>query len=180
MFNCDAVFDSLMVVGRPSSICLPPAPVLPHPNDSTVTVSQRKRCTFRPESHMLMAASLAALRQYLMIGFRCSTLLLWDPLITVIFHCVLTTILVSVFCMCWPPPSNRHHRSNDDCLEGKRRNYQVCSVQYYVQQLCTVQCTHIWTELTVACWLDLAFLWLYYVLQFICVRFSFLGDYFVL
>jgi len=25
------------------------------------------------------------------------------------------------------------------------------------------------------CWLDLAFLWLYCVLQFICVRFSFLG-----
>jgi len=41
-----------------------------------------------------------------------------------------------------PFPSNRHHRSNDDCLEGKRENYQVCSVQYCVQQLCTVQCTH--------------------------------------
>jgi len=27
------------------------------------------------------------------------------------------------------------------CLEGKRENYQVCSVQYCVQQLCTVQCT---------------------------------------
>jgi len=41
-----------------------------------------------------------------------------------------------------PLPSNRRHRSNGDCLEGKRENYQVCSVQYYVQQLCTVQCTH--------------------------------------
>ena len=30
-----------------------------------------------------------------------------------------------------------------DCLEGKRENYQVCSVQYCVQQLCTLQCTHI-------------------------------------
>ena len=30
----------------------------------------------------------------------------------------------------------------DDCLEGKRENYQVCSVQYCVQQLPTVQCTH--------------------------------------
>jgi len=30
-----------------------------------------------------------------------------------------------------------------DHLEGKRENYQVCSVQYCVQQLCTVQCTHI-------------------------------------
>jgi len=38
-------------------------------------------------------------------------------------------------------PSNRHHRSNRDCLEGKRENYQVCSVRYCVQQ-CTVQCTH--------------------------------------
>ena len=40
-----------------------------------------------------------------------------------------------------PLPSNRHHPSNGDCLEGKRENYQVCSVQYCVQQLCTVQCT---------------------------------------
>jgi len=29
-------------------------------------------------------------------------------------------------------------------LRGK--NYQVCSVQYCVQQLCTVRCTHIWTD----------------------------------
>ena len=46
-------------------------------------------------------------------------------------------------------PSNRHHRSSGDCLEGKRENYQVCSVQYCVQQLYTVRCTHIWTDLTV-------------------------------
>ena len=39
-------------------------------------------------------------------------------------------------------PSNRHHRRNGDCLEGKRENYQACSVQSCVQQLCTVQCTH--------------------------------------
>ena len=45
-------------------------------------------------------------------------------------------------------PSNRHHWSNDDCLEGKREKYQVCAVQYCVQQLCTVQCTHIWTYLS--------------------------------
>jgi len=44
------------------------------------------------------------------------------------------------------PPSNRHHRRN-----------QVCSVQYCVQQLCTVQCTHTWTHLRVVCWMDLAF-----------------------
>ena len=42
-----------------------------------------------------------------------------------------------------PLASNRRHRSNGDCLEGKTENYQVCSVQYCVQQLCTVQCTHI-------------------------------------
>ena len=42
-----------------------------------------------------------------------------------------------------PLPSNRHHRSCGDCLDGKGENYQVCSVQYCVQQLCTVQCTHI-------------------------------------
>jgi len=48
-----------------------------------------------------------------------------------------------------PFPSNRHHRSNGDCLEGKTGNYQVCSVQYCVQQLYTVNCTLVWTELTV-------------------------------
>jgi len=47
-----------------------------------------------------------------------------------------------VVCTTSPLPSNRHHRSNGDCLEGNRENYQVCSVQYCVQQLCTVQCTH--------------------------------------
>ena len=29
-----------------------------------------------------------------------------------------------------PLPSNRHRRSNSDCLGGKRENYRVCSVQY--------------------------------------------------
>jgi len=42
-----------------------------------------------------------------------------------------------------PLPSNRHHPSSGDCLEGKGENYPVCSMQYCVQQLCTVQCTHI-------------------------------------
>jgi len=45
-----------------------------------------------------------------------------------------------------PHPSglkDSHHRSSGDCLEGKEENYQVCSVQYCVQQLCTVRCTHI-------------------------------------
>jgi len=41
-----------------------------------------------------------------------------------------------------PLPSNRRHRSNGDCLEGKRENYHVCFVQYCAQQLCTLQCTH--------------------------------------
>jgi len=41
-----------------------------------------------------------------------------------------------------PPPSlNRHHRSNGDWLEDKRENYQVCSVQYCVQQLCIYEQT---------------------------------------
>ena len=50
-------------------------------------------------------------------------------------------------CCTRPPfPSNRYHRRCGDCLEGKGENYQVCSVQYCVQQLCTVRCTHIWTD----------------------------------
>ena len=36
----------------------------------------------------------------------------------------------------YPLPSNRHHRSSGDCLEGRRENCQVCSVQYCVQQSC--------------------------------------------
>jgi len=53
-----------------------------------------------------------------------------------------------------PLPANRHHWSNSDCLEGKMKNYQACSVQYCAQQLCIVQCTHIWTDLTVL-WIGL-------------------------
>jgi len=34
-------------------------------------------------------------------------------------------------------------------LERKRETYQVSSVQYCAQQLCTVQCTDTWTDLTV-------------------------------
>jgi len=66
--------------------------------------------------------------------------------------CVLTVSLSVVanwlFCAeTLPPlPSNRHHRSCGDRLEGKGENYQACSVQYCVQQLCTVWCTHIWTD----------------------------------
>jgi len=53
-----------------------------------------------------------------------------------------------------PLPSNRHHQSNGDCLEsnGGKLSGLFChrsSVQYCVQQLCTVQCTHIWKDLTV-------------------------------
>ena len=55
-------------------------------------------------------------------------------LVNLITHCSSKTT---------PLPSNRHHRRCGDCLEGKGENYQVCSVQYCVQQLCTVRCTHI-------------------------------------
>jgi len=45
---------------------------------------------------------------------------------------------------CAPPfPSHRHHRSNGDRLQGKRENYQVCSVEYCVQQLYSELHTHI-------------------------------------
>jgi len=54
-------------------------------------------------------------------------------------------------------PSNRHHWSNGDCLEGKREDYQVCSVQYCVQHLCTVQCAHMKRSNSCLNWLDLAF-----------------------
>jgi len=80
----------------------------------------------------------------------------------------------SLRCSChFPGDHCPLHRSNDDYLDEKRENYHVCSVQYCVQQLCTVQCTHIWTDLTVVCWLDLACVWLYCVLQ--CYSLSVLG-----
>ena len=63
---------------------------------------------------------------------------------------VVNSCLIEPSSECWlvvnqgsPLPSNRHHPSSGDCLEGKGENYQVCSVQYCVQQLCTVRCTHI-------------------------------------
>ena len=37
-----------------------------------------------------------------------------------------------------PPPPCSRQRSNDDCLEDKRKDYQNCSVLYCVRQLCTV------------------------------------------
>ena len=63
--------------------------------------------------------------------------------------CVAFFVIVGVVCLCRPlhrfylqcfdwPPSLRHHRSNGDCLESKRENYQVCSVQYCAQQLCMI------------------------------------------
>jgi len=48
-------------------------------------------------------------------------------------------------------PSNRHHRSNGDCLQGKRGNYQACCLQYCAQQLCTVQCIFVCVLLCVHC-----------------------------
>ena len=58
-------------------------------------------------------------------------------------------------------------------------NYQVCSVQYCVQQLCTVQCTQIWTDLTVL-WIEFcltgpislcldSFLYVYHCILHACV-----------
>jgi len=76
--------------------------------------------------------------------------------------------IISWFCMWWRPRWPMGHMGHGSraqwvtwvmghsewpipCsgLEGKRENYQLCSVQYCAPQLCTVQCTHIWTDLTV-------------------------------
>jgi len=67
-----------------------------------------------------------------------------------------------------PLPSNRHHwiRNNGDCLTGKRENYQVCSVQYCLQQLHTVRYTHIWTDLT-GLWLRFCLNSMYFL--YVCI-----------
>ena len=62
------------------------------------------------------------------------------------FVLLIMKLISHVFFKLAPLPSNRHHRRCGDCLEAMRENYQVCSVQYCVQQLCTVRCTHIWTD----------------------------------
>jgi len=60
-------------------------------------------------------------------------------------RCPFVTLQMHCLYQC-PVTSNRHHRSNSDCQKANRENYQVCSVQYCVQQLHTAQCTHIWTD----------------------------------
>jgi len=62
--------------------------------------------------------------------------------IVCLFTCLSHLLFVYLFFFPPPFPSNRHHLSNGDCLEGNRDNHQVCSVQYCVQQLYTVNCTH--------------------------------------
>jgi len=82
-----------------------------------------------------------------------------------------------VFKIVPPFPSNRHHRSNGDCLEGKRENYQVCSVQYCVQQLYTVNCivhTHVngtssSLDWVLSHWADFAVLRFIFVYVLFCV-----------
>ena len=69
--------------------------------------------------------------------------LFYAVLCTMVVHSILIHIQAVLKAVCPLFPSNRYHQSNGDCLEGKRDNYQVCSMQYCVQQLCTVQCTHI-------------------------------------
>ena len=49
-----------------------------------------------------------------------------------------------------PLPSNRHHQSNGDCLEGKRENYQVLShwAHFTVRRfifVCVLLCAYICT-----------------------------------
>ena len=65
-----------------------------------------------------------------------------------------------------PLPSNRHL---EEMISWKVRGKIIRSV------LCTIMCNnfaHTWTDLTVVWWLDLALLWLYCVLQFICKIFG--------
>jgi len=57
----------------------------------------------------------------------------------------------------------------------------ISSVLYSIVCNNWAQCNaHTWTDLTVVCWLGLAYLWLYCVLHFICVRLSFWGLFFVM
>ena len=63
-------------------------------------------------------------RRLLGIVYRGATGLFWDAQIQLV-----------------NPPSLKQ-TSSLHRLEGNMENYQVCSVQYCAQELCTVQCTH--------------------------------------
>jgi len=54
----------------------------------------------------------------------------------------------------WFGPPFPQHLRNDDCLVDKREDDQNCSVLYYVRQLCTVICMHVWAVLEVDCWIN--------------------------
>ena len=93
-----------------------------------------------------------------------------------------------LFCLmqCRPPlirvndrvsiPQEEHPEINFvGLLIGPRGN----TLRNIEKEVCTVSdavCAHISIDLTVICWLDLASLWLYCVLQFVCVWFSFLWS----
>jgi len=70
-------------------------------------------------------------------------------------------------CWRWPPPPA--------CAPSQGRLSGVFCVVLCAIIVHSAMHTHIWTDLTVVCWLVLAFLWLYCVLQFFWVRFSFWG-----
>ena len=72
-----------------------PLRILHYHCQPTVIIFQQKWSawsTFRVVSHKSAVASPAALQLYLTTGFRCSAPLLWDPPITVMFHCVVDFI----------------------------------------------------------------------------------------
>jgi len=77
---------------------------------------------------------------------------LLPPFLPQVAHILLLAACLSFYLTnCWSTERNLHW-SKSYCLiyemacKGKGENYQVCSVQYCVQQLCTVRCTHIWTD----------------------------------
>jgi len=154
---------------------------------------QMKRCLLPIYFALSTRADFYTAMSHSVVSFENSLLYTADILLTTLNRwcgsncCISTFDTVPLVTLCVnfynvflgddPLPSNRHHRSNDDCLEGKRENYQVCSVQYCAQQLCTVQCTHMnrpnssldwvlshWVHFTV-----LRFIFVY-VLLHACVR----------
>ena len=117
----------------------------------------------------------------------------WTDLTVVTFHlrCSRGEMYNGHSCVCLSLAAFPHYCTDPNVTLGNGRG---CSLVVYCWMdlelvhrfhcydhiALNAKCQRVVITLCLVCWLDLAFLWLYCVLQFICVRFSFLGLFYVM
>ena len=103
----------------------------------------RRRCGLLSNylAHLLTQASESCIQGVMSLTSRVGRWITWAPI-----RLQLVGIHGNGEACRTEEQSSKSREGPGSCLEGKRENYQVCSVQYFVQQLYTVQCTHIWTD----------------------------------